>query len=64
MLIANENERIYKPAISFVPERPHTRVERLHGKELIPFNNDQHSNIHRSQTKVDRRPVEERKKLN
>lgn len=64
MLNANENERTYKPAISFVSKRPHPQVEHLHGEELIPVSNDQHSNIHRSQKKVDRRSVKERKKSN
>lgn len=34
-----------KPAISFVPRKSHARIERLHGDDLTPLNNDQYSNI-------------------
>ena len=54
MAVTQENEQRNKPTISFVPKRPYSRVERLHGEEILPLNNDQYSKTHQSE-KEDRR---------
>lgn len=48
-LIHQENDRRNKPTISFVPRKSYARIERLHGEEILPLNNDQLSKTTRSQ---------------
>ena len=43
MSIVKEKDLRNKPSITFVPKRPYTRVERLHGEEFLPLNNDQYA---------------------
>ena len=47
--IHNETDQRNKPTIKFVPKRSFTRVERLHGEEFLPLNNDQYSKISQSE---------------
>lgn len=45
MHVLKDQDQRNEPTISFVPKRLHTRVERLHGEEFLPLNNDQYSKI-------------------
>ena len=38
-----------KSSITFVPRKSFARIERLHGEDFIPLNNDQYSNIPQEQ---------------